>query len=108
MTSYKRLAEYKRIDDAVNYWRVAVASREESGANDDLLDSYFPGEDDVEDGASSIPIHTVVELSCPVCQAPMSAKLMDKVRFIHRTEDFYMIISKECDCPEVYFQRKLD
>ena len=105
MTSYKRLTEYSRIDDAVNYWRVAVESREENHAVD--TDTYLPGEDDVEDGASSIPIHTVVELSCPICQAPMSAKLMDKVRFVHRAEDFYIIISKECDCPEVYFQRNI-
>ncbi len=105
MTSYKRLTEYSRIDDAVDYWKAIVEAREESPAID--TDTYLPGENDVEDGASSIPIHTVVELSCPVCQAAMSAKLMDKVRFIHRTEDYYMIISKDCDCPEVYFQRNV-
>lgn len=107
MTSYKRLTEYSRIDDAVDYWKAIVEAREEGGPSAYSLDTYLPGEDDVEDGASSIPIHTVVELSCPICQAPMSAKLMDKVRFVHRAEDFYMIISKECDCPEVYFQRNI-
>lgn len=65
----------------------------------------LPEEKDVINSTRDFQVTAVVDMSCPLCEAPMTAVLKDRrVRFPDRTEDFYTVTSKQCDCPSVYLQ----
>lgn len=70
----------------------------------------IPGE--VETEATDFPVGSTVELSCPLCQGPMTCILKVKdVRSIKpldtnvtstRHMHFYDVMSRSCDCPEIW------
>jgi len=89
-------------DEAVEYWKIAAAARRETS-----IDTCVEGEDDAADPTIEIPVYTVVDLSCPLCAAPMEGRLTDKITNNLTREHYYTVVSKQCDCPEIYFHRQL-
>ena len=73
----------------------------------DALDTdavIIPGESDVR--PAEYTIGTIVELCCPICQAPMTARLesfsMNEERAVTKQE--YVVTDKPCDCPFIVLE----
>jgi hypothetical protein len=64
----------------------------------------IPGESDVR--PAEYTIGTIVELCCPICQAPMTARLesfsMNEERAVTKQE--YVVTDKPCDCPFIVLE----
>lgn len=68
----------------------------------------IPGE--VETDVEDFPIGSTVELSCPVCQAPMTCVLHIKnsitINGVYITTHTYDVTSRLCDCPDIELRYK--
>ncbi len=69
---------------------------------DDVEIHGMPGE--VETSYSFPGIGQTVEMSCPLCQAPMTCRLKDTETSYLKdiVEHYYTVAHKSCDCPDIY------
>ena len=74
--------------------------------DDDNIDDVeiygMPGE--VATSYSLPGVGQTVEMSCPICQAPMTCRLKDTETSYLKdiVEHYYTVAHKSCDCPDVY------
>jgi hypothetical protein len=74
--------------------------------DDDNIDDVeiygMPGE--VETSYSLPRVGETVEMSCPMCQAPMTCRLKDTETSYLKdiVEHYYTVAHKSCDCPDIY------
>jgi hypothetical protein len=73
----------------------------------DALDTdavIIPGESDVH--PAEYIVGKIVELCCPICQSPMTAKLVSTSRNSEQevTKQEYSVTDKPCDCPFIVLE----
>lgn len=75
-----------------------------SGIEESEIVEIIPGETDIP--AAEFVVGSFVELCCPICQSPMTAKLVStSVNFDQElTKQEYSVTDKPCDCPFIVLE----